>query len=108
MFRGYKMDVRKIKTLIELINSSDIAEIEIKEGEESVRISRNSTVAPAMFAAPVAQAPIKWYLPLQPLRRVQLCNQSQGRLLNPQWLEHFIEPPLQRLRLLLKWDKPLP
>lgn len=45
------MDVRKIKTLIELINSSDIAEIEIKEGEESVRISRNSP-APMMTSAP--------------------------------------------------------
>ena len=50
------MDVRKIKTLIELINSSDIAEIEIKEGEESVRISRNTTVMPAMMAAPIQQA----------------------------------------------------
>ena len=49
------MDVRKIKTLIELINSSDIAEIEIKEGEESVRISRNSSTAPAMIAAPAPQ-----------------------------------------------------
>jgi len=53
------MDVRKIKTLIELINSSDIAEIEIQEGEESVRISRNSSVAPApVAAAPVAAAPV--------------------------------------------------
>jgi acetyl-CoA carboxylase biotin carboxyl carrier protein len=52
------MDVRKIKTLIELINSSDIAEIEIKEGEESVRISRNSSAAPAVVAAPVAAAPV--------------------------------------------------
>jgi len=41
------MDVRKIKTLIELINSSDIAEIEIKEGEESVRISRTGTAIAA-------------------------------------------------------------
>ncbi|PID46812.1 MAG: acetyl-CoA carboxylase, biotin carboxyl carrier protein [Proteobacteria bacterium] len=40
------MDVRKIKTLIELIKSSDIAEIEIKEGEGSVRISKASSVAP--------------------------------------------------------------
>ena len=52
------MDVRKIKTLIELINSSDIAEIEIKEGEESVRISRYSSTAPASAAAPLAAAPI--------------------------------------------------
>ena len=47
------MDVRKIKTLIELINSSDIAEIEIKEGEESVRITRNSVAnAPTYLSAP--------------------------------------------------------
>ena len=58
------MDVRKIKTLIELINSSDIAEIEIKEGEESVRISRTSSVAPAMIAAPTAPAaPIQTIAP---------------------------------------------
>ena len=49
------MDVRKIKTLIELINSSDIAEIEIKEGEESVRISRSSSVSTANYVtAPAA------------------------------------------------------
>ena len=52
------MDVRKIKTLIELINSSDIAEIEIKEGEESVRISRYSSAAPAPVAAAVAPVAI--------------------------------------------------
>jgi len=50
------MDVRKIKTLIELINSSDIAEIEIKEGEESVRISRSSSVVPMTMTAPAPQA----------------------------------------------------
>ncbi len=47
------MDVRKIKKLIELIEKSDIAELEIVEGEESVRISRNSP-APMMIAAPAA------------------------------------------------------
>ena len=49
------MDVRKIKKLIELIQSSDIAELEIVEGEESVRISRNSPVQ-TVAAAPVAPA----------------------------------------------------
>ena len=57
------MDIRKVKKLIELLDESGIAEIEITEGEESVRISRYSqhgpvaTVAPAapvMMAAPVA------------------------------------------------------
>jgi len=51
------MDVRKIKKLIELIEKSDIAELEIVEGEESVRISRNSS-APVMVAAPAAAAPV--------------------------------------------------
>ena len=53
------MDIRKIKKLIEIIEESDIAEIEITEGEESVRINRYSTaVAPvAVAAAPVAVAP---------------------------------------------------
>jgi acetyl-CoA carboxylase biotin carboxyl carrier protein len=50
------MDIRKVKKLIELLESSDIAEIEIKEGEEAVRISRASKSAPAIhtYAAPVA------------------------------------------------------
>lgn len=42
------MDIRKIKKLIELIEESDIAELEIKEGEESVRINRYSSSAPPM------------------------------------------------------------
>ncbi len=53
------MDIRKIKKLIEIIEESDIAEMEIKEGEESIRISRYSA-APAAVAyapAPFAQAP---------------------------------------------------
>ena len=58
------MDIRKVKKLIELLEESNIDEIEIKEGEESVRISRNSAAAaaapayaaPAPVAAPVAPA----------------------------------------------------
>jgi acetyl-CoA carboxylase biotin carboxyl carrier protein len=46
------MDIRKVKKLIELLEESNIDEIEIKEGEESVRISRNS--GRGMAAAPVA------------------------------------------------------
>ncbi len=59
------MDIRKIKKLIELVEESGISELEISEGEESVRISRVGTVvaaapaavAPAVAAAPVAAAP---------------------------------------------------
>ena len=52
------MDIRKVKKLIELLEESNINEIEIKEGEESVRISRGSSVVAAPVAAPVAAAPV--------------------------------------------------
>ncbi len=68
------MDIRKVKKLIELLEESNIAEIEIREGEETVRISRNYTgsmpapmpvqyavqaaaPAPQAAAAPAAAAP---------------------------------------------------
>lgn len=69
------MDIRKVKKLIELLEQSDVAEIEIHEGEESVRISRhgggamplympqpmqaaNAPVAAAPAAAPVVSSPL--------------------------------------------------
>ena len=45
------MDIRKVKKLIELLEASSVDEIEIKEGEESVRISRNTGAPIAMAAA---------------------------------------------------------
>ncbi|MEJ2611188.1 MAG: acetyl-CoA carboxylase biotin carboxyl carrier protein [Candidatus Thiodiazotropha sp.] len=42
------MDIRKVKKLIELLEESDVAEIEIHEGEESLRISRNNAMPPTM------------------------------------------------------------
>jgi acetyl-CoA carboxylase biotin carboxyl carrier protein len=61
------MDIRKVKKLIELLEQSNVAEIEIHEGEESVRISRQGSTAPlimshgmgmpAAFARPSAPAP---------------------------------------------------
>ncbi len=53
------MDIRKVKKLIELLEESGVAEIEIHEGEESVRISRyaaNAPVAPAPVAVAAAPA----------------------------------------------------
>ncbi|THB70380.1 MAG: acetyl-CoA carboxylase biotin carboxyl carrier protein [Gammaproteobacteria bacterium] len=49
------MDIRKIKKLIELLEESGISELEIKEGEESVRLCRYSSVAP-VAAAPATIA----------------------------------------------------
>ncbi len=54
------MDIRKVKKLIELLEESGIAEIEIKEGEESVRISRHSPgamMAPVQYTLPPQAAP---------------------------------------------------
>ena len=63
------MDIRKIKKLIELLHDTDVAEIEISEGEESVRITRGSanqvvvqtpqmTTPQAVVAQPATQQPI--------------------------------------------------
>lgn len=68
------MDIRKVKKLIELLEESGIAEIEIKEGEEAVRISRMPTGAPApqYYAAPPPRG-----------RRPCRCACRSGRALIP-------------------------
>jgi len=61
------MDIRKVKKLIEMLEESSLAEIEIREGEEAIRISRASSVGHAAVAtvsqsapapAPAAPAPV--------------------------------------------------
>ncbi|WP_106477157.1 acetyl-CoA carboxylase biotin carboxyl carrier protein [Phytohalomonas tamaricis] len=58
------MDIRKVKKLIELLEESNISEIEIQEGEESVRISRNFSGQSGQV--PMMQAPMGYYSPQQP------------------------------------------
>lgn len=66
------MDIRKVKKLIELLEESNIAEIEIHEGEESVRISRSGPAPahPAYYQPPTAmmatQAPVAAAVPVAP------------------------------------------
>ncbi len=67
------MDIRKVKKLIELLEESGIAELEIKEGEDSVRITRQTsaivqTMAPV--AAPMAAAPQFAAAPLAPAAEI--------------------------------------
>ena len=50
------MDIRKVKKLIELLEQSNVAEIEIHEGEESVRISRHGGGAPLIFPQAMGMA----------------------------------------------------
>jgi acetyl-CoA carboxylase biotin carboxyl carrier protein len=51
------MDIRKVKKLIELLEESGIDELEIREGEESVRISRHSKTPAQQYYAPPMPAP---------------------------------------------------
>ena len=53
------MDLRKLKKLIDLVEESGIAEIEVTEGEEKVRITRTTAAAAPVYAAPApAAAPV--------------------------------------------------
>lgn len=55
------MDLRKLKTLIDLVQNSGISELEISEGEEKIRIAKHASAAPStttvMMGAPMMQAP---------------------------------------------------
>ena len=65
------MDLRKLKTLIDLVSESNVSELEITEAEGKVRIVKSSGVAPAMVAAPmmtaVASAPLVAPTPAAPM-----------------------------------------
>ena len=53
------MDLRKIKKLMELLEESGIAEIEVKEGEESIKLSRNISSSTNMQVPQVIQQPVQ-------------------------------------------------
>ena len=90
------MDIRKVKKLIELLEASDIAEIEIKEGEEAVRISRASSTAPAMIAAPVAAAPAPAPAPAAPAaeeKPAAAAPATKGHVVNSPMVGTFYRAP---------------
>ena len=86
------MDLRKLKTLIDLVSESGISELEVNEGEDRVRIVNSGSAAPAgqivhanPAPAPAAQAALLWRLhQLLPqfLKRLLL---NLALLLVPQW-----------------------
>ena len=83
------MDIRKVKKLIELLEESGIAEIEIHEGEESVRISRNAAPG-AVAAAPVAlAAPIAAPVAAAPAAEEKI----EGHVLNSPMVGSFYRSP---------------
>ncbi|BAO42962.1 acetyl-CoA carboxylase biotin carboxyl carrier protein [Thiolapillus brandeum] len=82
------MDIRKVKKLIELLEASDIAEIEIHEGEESVRISRHGTLPPA----PVAAAPVA--IPAAPAPGAAPAVDAEEESREPELEGHIIHSPM--------------
>ena len=66
------MDIRKIRTLIEMIETSDIAEIEIREGEEHVRISRYGSQPMVTMAPPM--------MPAQPSPAMPIAGAAEPRV----------------------------
>jgi len=92
------MDIRKIKKLIELLEESGIAELEIKEGEESVRISRQSNppavamAPPLNYAAPaMAPAPVAASLPSEP--QAAASEAASGHKINSPMVGTYYSAP---------------
>jgi len=69
------MDLRKIKKLIDLLEESQLTEIEIKEGEESVRLARQ----PRTGAAPAAAAPLSVAHAVEHPRPAQPAEETLGK-----------------------------
>ena len=84
------MDIRKIKKLIELLEESGIAEIEIKEGEEAVRISRMPVGAHPPQVTHLTQAPTTAAAPAV----VTEVAAAQGAAPKPTPSEHVITAPM--------------
>lgn len=82
------MDIRKIKKLIELLQESGIAEIEIQEGEESVRISRQPS------HAPVAYAPPPTYMAPAPATTVVVEQAVTSKAAEPEIKGHILKSPM--------------
>jgi acetyl-CoA carboxylase biotin carboxyl carrier protein len=89
------MDLRKLKKLIDLVEESGIAELEITEGEEKVRISRGSTQAPApvVTQAMVAAAPVAAAALVAPPGEPAAPAQPEGHLLKSPMVGTFYRSP---------------
>ena len=79
------MDIRKIKKLIELIEDSDISELEIKESEESIRISRGGQVS---FTQPSIPMPAMAAVPTSP----EVISREETAVLKTQG--HIVKSPM--------------
>lgn len=91
------MDIRKVKKLIELLEESNIDELEIKEGEESVRITRNTIAAPQQVthavAAPVAAPAPVAAAPSAPEEAAPASQEVSGHVIKSPMVGTFYRSP---------------
>ncbi len=86
------MDIRKVKKLIELLEESGIAEIEIREGEETVRISRQHPNVPQMMAAPMYAQPPPVAAPAAPV--ASAASKANGGSAEQEITGHVMRSPM--------------
>ncbi|MBM3355450.1 MAG: acetyl-CoA carboxylase biotin carboxyl carrier protein [Betaproteobacteria bacterium] len=84
------MDLRKLKKLIDLVQESGIAELEVTEGEEKVRISRGGLVSTASQAA----APAAAFLPAAPAAAVPTAPEAAAAEPAPGGEGHAVKAPM--------------
>ena len=90
------MDIRKVKKLIELLEQSDVAEIEIHEGEESVRISRHGSGAMPMYmpqAMPMAVGPAAASAPAAKASDEEDLDEMEGEVVRSPMVGTFYRAP---------------
>ena len=87
------MDIRKVKKLIELLETSDIAEIEIKEGEEAVRISRSSSVMTTVVAPATAPAAAPAPSPVAAAEEKLVPQTTSGHVVSSPMVGTFYRSP---------------
>jgi acetyl-CoA carboxylase biotin carboxyl carrier protein len=87
------MDIRKIKKLIELLEESGIAEIEIKEGEEAVRISRMPTGTSALHGMPTYAMPMAAPV-AAPAQAASAPAAAEAPAARPRTNEHVVTAPM--------------
>jgi acetyl-CoA carboxylase biotin carboxyl carrier protein len=88
------MDIRKIKKLIELLEESGIAEIEIKEGEEALRISRMPTGTAALAHQMPQMANLPLAAPLAAPPKAAVPTAAEAAMAKAKANEHVITAPM--------------
>lgn len=87
------MDIRKIKKLIELITESDVEELEIKEGDESIRINRRKQVISTPVAQVAAPAPVAAVVTEAPASIAEATVNNNNQTINAPMVGTFYRAP---------------